>query len=218
MSDIRALIFDMDGVIVDSNPVHCLAWGDYNRSQGVETTEAMQQRIYGRRNDEIVRDFLGAHLAETRVLDHGAAKERLYRQIMKPQLEERLVPGVRAFLLRHCDLRLAVATNAEASNVDMVLGETGLRRFFSAVIDGSEVANPKPHPEIFLKAADMLGVPPEACVVFEDSYAGVQASLAAGMRVAGLSTTHAELPGVSLVVRDFTDPALGNWLAACRVG
>lgn len=212
MSEVRALIFDMDGVLIDSNSMHRLAWEEYNRRHGVETTEAMQQRMYGKRNDQIIRDFLGEHLTDSEVFAHGAAKEALYREMMRPMIRRELVPGVVEFVSRHRDLALAVATNAEPANLDFVLDEAGLRPFFRILVTGLEVKNPKPHPEIYLRTAGLLSVSPESCVVFEDSYAGVQAGLAAGMRVVGVSTTHEDLPGVSLLIRDFDDPALEPWL------
>jgi beta-phosphoglucomutase len=217
MTEIRALIFDMDGVIIDSNPCHRVAWREYTRRHGVEMTEAMQQRMYGKRNDEIVRDFLGAHrgmnLSDTEIFAHGAAKESLYRELMKPQTAQSLVPGIREFLARHANLDLAVATNAEAANVDFVLDTNGLRPFFRIVVNGHQVTHPKPHPEIYLRVAGMLQASPAECIVFEDSFTGVEAGLAAGMRVIGVSTTHEDLPGVSLLIRDFNDPALESWLS-----
>jgi beta-phosphoglucomutase family hydrolase len=213
-TEIRALIFDMDGVLIDSNPVHRAAWAEYNRGHGVETTEAMQMQMYGKRNDEIVRDFLGAHLTDADVTAHGAAKERLYREMMRARLGDALVPGVRDFIMRQRDLPIALATNAEPANVDFVLDGAGMRDLFRAIVDGHQVSNPKPHPEIYLRAADFLGVAPEFCVVFEDSETGVQAGLSAGMRVVGVSTTHEELPGVSLQIDSFRDPALETWLRA----
>lgn len=213
MPDIRALIFDMDGVIVDSNPWHRVAWVEYNRSLGFEMTEAMQQRMYGKRNDELIREFFGEHLSDAEVSARGAAKELLYRDMMTPHLKDALVPGIGDFLARHRHLDLAVATNAEPPNVDFVLGQTGLRPLFRVVVNGHEVSNAKPHPEIYLRVAEELRVPPGDCVVFEDSHTGVEAALAAGMRVVGISTTHEDLAGVSLSIRDFTDPALERWMA-----
>jgi beta-phosphoglucomutase len=213
MSGIRALIFDMDGVIVDSNPWHRVAWSEYMRRHGIEMTEAMQQRMYGKRNDEIVRDFFGAQIDDREVFAHGAAKEALYREMVKPHLGEALVPGIREFLARHRNLNLAVATNAEPANVDFVLDNSGLRSLFRVIVNGHQVTHPKPHPEVYLRAAEGLQVLPQHCVVFEDSYAGVESGLAAGMRVIGVGTTHGDLPGVSLLIGDFTDPALESWLA-----
>ena len=211
--EIRAFIFDMDGVIVDSNPLHRASWAEYNRRQGVETTEEMQQRMYGKRNDMIVRDYLGTHLTDAEVFAHGAAKEKLYREMLAPRLKESLVTGLVAFLQRHAGMPTAIATNAEPPNVEFVLREANLARFFQIVVDGHQVPNPKPYPDVYLRAAELLGIPPANCVVFEDSHGGVAAGLAAGMRVIGITTTYAELPGVSLHARDFNDPAIESWLA-----
>ena len=106
-----------------------------------------------------------------------------------------------------------MASNAEPANVAFLLAETGLAHFFRAVVDGSQVANPKPHPEIYLRAATLLGVRPVNAIVFEDSHTGVAAALAAGARVVGVRTTLADLPGASLSIADFNDPELEPWLA-----
>ena len=168
--------------------------------------------MYGKRNDAIVRDFFGDTLSEDEVFAHGAQKEALYREMLKPRLGDAIVPGLEAFLKRHPGTPAAVATNAEPANVDFVLRESGLRPYFRALVDGHQVQNPKPHPEVFLRAAELLHVPPQNCVVFEDSYAGVQAGVAAGMRVVALMTTHDDFAQAVLQIRDFNDPALEQWL------
>jgi len=208
-----ALILDMDGVIVDSNPVHRQVWAAYNRRFGIETDEALQQRMYGRRNDDIVRDFFGEHLTLAEARAHGAAKERLFRETIGPVLNEALVPGLREFLERHRHQPLGLASNAEPENVAFLLDTARLRPYFRAVVDGHQVARPKPHPDIYLRAAELLGTSPRDCVVFEDSFTGIDAARAAGMAVVGVGTTHDELPGVDLEIRDFTSPALEPWLA-----
>jgi beta-phosphoglucomutase len=207
-----ALIFDMDGVIVHSNPVHCEAWRLYCGRFGIQADDAMLARMYGKRNDEIVRDYFGPAVGGEEAAAHGAAKERLYRQIMAPVLGRSLVPGVREFLAQNAGLPMAVATNAEPDNVDFVLDAGGLRACFQAVVDGHMVSRPKPCPDIYLHAAAALGADPAGCIVFEDSLTGVEAARAAGMRVVGLRTTHAELPGVDLAIDDFLDPNLQPWL------
>jgi len=207
-----ALIFDMDGVVVNSNDVHRDAWIEFNRRHGIATTEAMLGRMYGKRNDEIVRDFFGTHLTSEEAFAHGANKEALYREMIGPKVNQVLVPGIREFLVRHQYLPVALATNAEGENAEFVLGETGLRPLFRFVVDGHQVQHAKPHPEIYLLAARLLEVDPSKCVVFEDSYAGVAAGVAAGMQVIGVQTLHRELPGTVLTVPDFDDPALAEWL------
>jgi beta-phosphoglucomutase len=208
-----ALIFDMDGVIVDSNPLLRIAWEAYNRRYGLETTEAMHAFMYGKRNDDIVRRFFGAHLPDAEVHAHGAAKESVYREMAQSRLEQLLVPGIREFLEAFRNTPMAVASNAEPENIGLILDGAALRPYFKAVGDGHQVANPKPHPEIYLRVADQLGVAPMNCIVFEDSLTGVQAGLAAGMRVVGFRTTHDDLPGTNLTVDNFLSRDLRRWLA-----
>jgi beta-phosphoglucomutase family hydrolase len=208
-----ALIFDMDGVIVDSNPVHTRAWAVYLERLGV-ANDRIAERMHGRRNDDIVRDIFGDGLTPQQVEAHGAAKEELYREMMAPELRSRLVPGVAEFLDRHSRLPMALASNAEPLNVEFVLKNSELSRYFQAVVDGHQVERPKPHPEIYLVAAARLRARPEDCLVFEDSPAGIEAARAAGAGVVGISVTGAKLFGADFLTRDFRDPELEKWLRA----
>jgi beta-phosphoglucomutase family hydrolase len=210
----KAFLFDMDGVIVDSNPLHREAWVKFNASHGLETTEAMQQRMYGKRNDEIVQDFFGGALSAEEAFAYGAAKEAIYREMVGPLLPGALVPGVREFLERHRDVPTGCATNAERANVDVVLQLGAIAEFFRVIVDGHQVSRPKPFPDIYLRAAELLGASPEDCLVFEDSYAGVASGLAAGMQVVALRTTHQDFQGVSLAVDDFHAPELEAFVTA----
>jgi len=207
-----ALLFDMDGVIVDSNPFHRQAWAAFNRRFGLETTDAMQQFMYGRRNDEIVRGFFGGGLSVEEVAARGAAKERLYREMAAGKVEQMLSPGLRPFLERRRGAPMAVASNAEPANVKFILREAGLAPYFRAIVDGHQVRRPKPFPDVYLRAAELLEMPPANCIVFEDSYSGVEAARAAGMRVVGVLTTHSELPGADLAIPDFLSEELETWL------
>jgi beta-phosphoglucomutase len=213
-----ALIFDMDGVLIDSNAMHRQSWTEFNRRYNLETTEAMHGRMYGKRNDEIVRDFFGGHLSDAEAMARGRAKEALYREMVGGGVEAMLVPGVRAFLDRYralpMALPMALGTNAEPENVDLLLDGARLRGYFSAVVDGSQVAHAKPHPDIYLRAARLLEARPEDCIVFEDSHTGVAAGLAAGMKVIGIRTTFVNLPGTTLTVDNFLSGELESWLQA----
>jgi beta-phosphoglucomutase-like phosphatase (HAD superfamily) len=205
-------MFDLDGVIVDSNPVHSACWREYLQAFGIQPAADFDARMYGRRNDEIVRMVFGEGVPRNDVLRHGADKERLYRKRIGEELGDHLVSGVGRFLDRHVEVPKAVATNGERANLEFILECSGLAPYFAVTLNGEQVTRPKPDPEIYLRAADLLGVPARNCIVFEDSNTGVEAARAAGTRVVGLMTTHAELPGTDLLVRDFDDPGLEPWL------
>jgi beta-phosphoglucomutase len=209
-----ALIFDMDGVIVDSEPYHRRAWELFNSRYGLATTEEMHRRVYGKRNDEIVRDFFGCALSDEEVLARGAAKEALYRELIGESLEEALLPGLKQFLRRYPGTPKAVASNAEAANVEFVLKGAGIYSFFRVFVDGYQVRQPKPHPEVYRKAAERLGVNSANCVVFEDSNSGIEAATLAGMRIVGVRTAHFRLPKASLEIDNFSDGTLQPWLLA----
>lgn len=207
-----ALVFDLDGVIVDTNPVHREAWIAYNRRFAIRTDEAMLEFMYGKHNDDIVRHYFGELLTPVEVASHGAAKEALYREMMGPRVRSSMVAGVADFIERWSEAPVALASNAEPANIAFLLAETGLGGYFRAVIDGQQVANPKPHPDIYLRAAELCGVRPANAIVFEDSHTGVAAALAAGARVVGLRTTLPSLPGADLTINDFESPDLEPWL------
>ena len=213
-----ALIFDLDGVIVDSNPVHQQVWRLYMKQFGVMLDDEMLARMYGRRNDDILPDFFGKPLTREETIAHGAAKEALYRQVMKHRLAQHLVPGVRSFLERHraAEAPIGLATNAEPENAEYVLQESGLRDFFQVVVDGRQVDRPKPDPQIYLIAAQLLETAPGNCIVFEDSAPGVEAARAAGARIVGITTTHTALPGAGLNIDNFLSLELEEWLRRQR--
>jgi HAD superfamily hydrolase (TIGR01509 family) len=209
-----AFIFDMDGVIVESMGVHNRAWDLYLRRQGV-SADGIMKRMLGKRNDQIVREIWGGGLTQEEVFRHGAEKERLYREMMAPELRSRLVPGIAEFVesAAEAGIGMALATNAERDNVDFILGGAGLDRLIPIRLDGGQVTHPKPDPEIYLEAARRLGVAPAQCVVFEDSPGGMQAARAAGTRLVALLTTLSAAPEADLEIRDFRDDRLLPWLS-----
>jgi HAD superfamily hydrolase (TIGR01509 family) len=209
-----ALLFDLDGVLVHSMPLHTEAWRQYLAGLGVEV-EDLERSMHGKRNPELVRQWFGEALAEDVVLQHGTAKEQLFRDLMvaeDPALFR--VPGLLEFLERHKDVPKAIGSNAELANVDFVLDHLGLRRYFEVVVHGDEIARPKPFPDIYLRAAERLGYSPADCIVFEDSPTGVKAARAASMRVVGVETTPTDFRGLDLRIQDFRDPQLDAWLRA----
>lgn len=209
------IIFDMDGVLIDSNPTHATVWIDYLSSQGLPY-DGIDTWMAGKRNDQIMRILLGDAADDAEIFAHGAAKEALYRAVMTPKLDEHLMPGVRAFLDSLGSMPVGLGSNAEPANIEFLLAEAGLRDRFRAVVDGHQVEHPKPAPDIYLKVAALLEVDPRECVIFEDSPSGIEAARAAGARVVGVNRTGMPLGGTDLTIRDFNDPALTPWLAALQ--
>lgn len=208
-----ALIFDLDGVVIDSMPTHTLAWERYLERNGIDPRD-VEARMHGKRNDDLVRDLFGAGLSEAAIVEHGAAKERLFREMIGTTLEQKLVPGIREFLAEASRMvPLAVGTNAEPANVDFTLNGAGIRQYFRVIVDGSQVPRAKPAPDVYLRGAELLKVDPGNCIVFEDSPVGIAAARAAGMRVVGLLTHASSLDHVDLAVRDFIQPELASWLS-----
>jgi HAD superfamily hydrolase (TIGR01509 family) len=207
-------IFDMDGVLIESMGMHLEAWRRYLEERGVSSEETLKQML-GKRNDELVVAFFGEHLKEEEIFGHGAAKERLYRQMMAPVFEQNVVDGVVEFVraAHEAGIGCALATNAEPLNAEFVLTKLGLKECFRAVVDGHQVLKAKPDPEVILKAAAELGISPRNCVMFEDSPGGMQAARSAGTWLVALLTTLDDAPLADLAVADFRDPRLNQWLS-----
>ncbi len=208
-----AVIFDMDGVLIDSNPTHAAAWIQYLNGLGMPH-EGIDTWMAGKRNDQIMRILLGDTASEDEVFAHGAAKEALYRQMMEPMVERQLMPGLRPFLDTLASLPVGLGSNAEPANVEFLLDAAQLRGRFQAVVDGHQVEHPKPAPDIYLRVAQLLEVDPRQCVIFEDSPSGIRAARAAGAIVVGVDRSGRQLEGTHLTIRDFADPALAPWLSS----
>jgi beta-phosphoglucomutase len=207
------LIFDLDGVIIDSMPFHQRAWQRYLEVTGIGSGDSLDF-MHGQRNEEIVRALLGPDADLQTVIAHGAAKEQMYRDMLRERLGEHLVAGIAEWLEHIAGAPIALATNAERANVDFVLDGGSLRRYFDAIVDGSQVERPKPAPDVYLRAAELLNIPPRNCIVFEDSPVGVAAAVAAGMRVVGVLTHAAALDGIRFSIANFLDARLDSWLSA----
>jgi len=202
-----ALIFDMDGVIVDSNPFHKIALHQFCRQHGHALTEQqLREKIYGRTNKEWLANLFGP-LPEARWRAYADEKEALYRELYKHEVKA--VNGLPAFLeaMKKQGVPMAIGTSAPKGNVDFTLGNTGLAAYFPIVLDDSAITHGKPHPEIYIKAAAALGYPNRQSIVIEDSLSGVTAGKKAGSKVIGITTTHtaAELHETDLIIADFTE-------------
>lgn len=205
----RALIFDMDGTLVDNMRVHNEAWGVWHRRNGLAFDEAtFFARTAGRHNPEIIAALL-ADRSEAEVVTLGEEKEAIYRELYAPRVEA--LPGL-FDLLDAADaygLPMAVATAAPPANIAIVLDRIDLRARFATIVAPSQGFRGKPHPDLFLAAAERMQVRPADCLVFEDAPLGVEAACRAGMQAVAITTTLSPLDfrsyeNVVAYIDDFT--------------
>ena len=207
MRGFKAVIFDMDGVIVDSEPRHERAFLEVVRAIGYGETHGLRFADYvGRADRELWQDFVAKHKPPHGLAELLAMKRDRVLEILRR--EEPLFEGLPALvekLAARCPL--ALASGSERAIVEAVLSLGNLRRFFVATISGSDIQRGKPNPEIFLRAAELLKVAPAECWVIEDSKPGVAAAQAAGMRVIAITNTHSakELEHATAVVGTYAE-------------
>ena len=186
-----AVLFDMDGVLVDNMAYHKDSWFEFCRLYGFHMTDDLFRGfVSGRVSKEVLEYIFNRPLSTEEVNHYTEEKEELYRTIYRPHIKP--TEGLVAFLdsLKSKQVAMAVGTSAPTSNIDFTLVTTGLKPYFDKIVDASFVKKGKPDPEIYLKAAQLLNMPPQNCVVVEDSLLGIQAGINAGMKVIGITTTH----------------------------
>lgn len=185
-----AVIFDMDGVLVDSNPFHLRKWADFLRAHQVAfDPEGLPEQIFGKRNDTAFRFFFGDKLTAEDRRRLGEELEARFREVFRPHA--RPLPGL-ASLVEECHragIPMAVASSAMAKNVEFIVDVLGFRPHFRCLVTGDEVTHPKPDPEIYLKTARKLGLEPRLCLAFEDSFVGVESAKSAGMKCIAIGST-----------------------------
>jgi beta-phosphoglucomutase family hydrolase len=189
-ADATAVIFDMDGVLLDSGAHHRDAWRALLADLGVEPAPDFWRRTIGRPAEEAVSHLLERPVAPDEAAALARRKREHYARLAARGMQA--VAGAPAFVdtLVAEGVPRAVATSASRHDVETLLTEIGVRRHFEVVVTADDVRWGKPNPEVYLRAAEGLGLPPQRCLVFEDSVVGVHAARNAGMRVIGLSTAH----------------------------
>ncbi|QOY96431.1 HAD family phosphatase [Massilia sp. UMI-21] len=207
----QAFVFDMDGTIVDNMAFHTDSWITFfaRRGQSLDPDEFFRATA-GRQGGEIMRAYLGEGLGDEEVAQLNHEKESVYRELYGPHRKP--VDGFEELLAqaKAHGVKLAVGTAAPPANVAFTLDGLDLRRHFDAIVGAGDVARGKPHPDVFLKAAQLCGAAPADCIVFEDAPLGVEAARRAGMRCIVLTTTlpaaaFAEFDNVIAIVRDFSE-------------
>jgi len=217
----NGVVFDLDGTLVDNMPHHAQAFEVFTRRHGLPPfDEAMRARLDGKRNRDIFPILFARDLTPEELDRFADEKEALYRELSRGRLRplrglERLLS-----LLEERKIRSAIATSAPAENVPHTLGEIGLVARFPFVVRSDTVARGKPHPDVFLAAAERLGVPASECLAFEDAPIGIAAARAAGMSCVALTTTfpaeafaaHGAAPDAAAADFDEYLAGPGRWL------
>ena len=194
MATSRAVLWDLDGTLVDSAEYHWLAWREALTAEGHTFDKAFLVATFGQRNDRILRALLGPDASAAEIERIADAKEACYRTLVRKRGIE-LLPGAELWLkrLRASGWRQALATSAPRANVAAMVEVLGLSEYFGAIVAAEDVQRGKPDPQVFLLAAERIGAPTYRCVVVEDAAAGVEGARNAGMRSIGVGAKHAEL-------------------------
>ncbi len=211
----KAFLFDLNGTMIDDMGFHLKVWNKIlndDLKAGL-TLDQVKQQMYGKNHELLDRVFGIGTLSEETIRIYSGKKEALYQEIYRPHLA--LIPGLEEFLRKagQFGIPLAIGSAANRSAIDFVVDNLSIRSLFGGIVGAENVIQSKPNPEVFLKCAELLGVEPESCIVFEDVPKGAEAALNAGMKAVIITTTHAEeefahYPNVLFFVKDYNDPRL----------
>jgi beta-phosphoglucomutase family hydrolase len=186
----KAVIWDMDGVIADTGPYHLKAWQETFSKRGIEFTENDFRHSFGMRNDAIIPVILGKEIMREEIDRISYEKEAVFRRLIGGDIKP--LPGVIALMksLAEAGFKMALASSTPRENIRLVTGSLGIEKYLESIAGAEDVQRGKPDPQVFLLAAEGLGVKLENCIVIEDAVAGVTAARRAGMRCLAVTTTH----------------------------
>jgi beta-phosphoglucomutase len=201
---IAAVIFDLDGVLADTIDLHYRSWQQVADDEGIPFDKSQYEQILGMNREDSVNRLLGDRVVSSALRqDMLQRKNNYYLDLVESLDRSQLLPGVADLLSELGQQKIRIALGSSSKNAELVLQRLGIRHLFEQVADGHSVDNAKPAPDVFLKAATLLDVPPENCLVIEDAAAGVAAAIAAGMKVVGvgpesrLNHAHVVLPSLA---------------------
>lgn len=188
---IKACIFDLDGVIVDTAVYHYKAWKRLANELGFDFTEHQNEQLKGvsrTRSLELILGWGGVTKTAEEQAELATTKNNWYVEMINQMTPAEILPGAKEFLEACRNTGLKTALGSASKNSMTILNKVGIANLFDAIVDGNHVTTPKPDPEVFLKGAEALGVAPAECVVFEDAIAGVQAAKNGGMKAVGIGS------------------------------
>jgi beta-phosphoglucomutase len=202
MSDIKACIFDLDGVIVDTAVYHYKAWKRLAIELSFDFTEEANEKLKGisrKESLDLILGWGGVNKTEAERAELASSKNGWYVEMISQMTPAEILPGTLEFLKALKTAGYKIALGSASKNAGFILDKVGLTSYFDAVVDGNLVTASKPDPQVFLKGAEMLSIEPAACVVFEDAIAGIEAAKAGGMKVIGIGEPET-LKGADLVI------------------
>jgi HAD superfamily hydrolase (TIGR01509 family) len=210
-------IFDMDGVVIDSNPYHKIAWGNFLKGRGIPCDdEFFDEVLSGRTGPTSLKIIFGNDLPEDLVEEYLSEVDHNYQKILRESKDVRPIAGLHDFLdtIRKNGHRLGLATSAPPLNIELGLEKLKLEGVFHVVVGKVDVVHGKPHPEVYLTTVERLGLPVNRCIVFEDSKAGIESARRAGLPVVGIASGFSKEElldyGVALAVNDFNELEMGQ--------
>lgn len=206
---IKGFLFDLDGVIVDTAVFHFQAWRRLAQKLGGDFTEEQNEQLKGvSRVDSLKKiiEWTGASVSDEEFQTLMVEKNEWYLELVQGLGPQDALPGALNFLQTAYDQGVKIALGSASKNAPMILEKLGITPLFTAIIDGNNVVNGKPHPEVFLKGAEALGLEPSECVVFEDSIAGVQAAKTGGMSSVGIGDAETLLADIHFTALGDTTP------------
>ncbi|CAN5299646.1 beta-phosphoglucomutase [soil metagenome] len=210
MSTIRACIFDLDGVIVDTAVYHYEAWKRLANELGFDFTEEENEKLKGVsrvRSLELILEWGGVTKTAAEQQELATRKNDWYVDMINQMKPDEILPGAREFVEACRAAGIKTALGSASKNSMTILDKINMTALFDAVIDGNKVTKAKPDPEVFLKGAEAVGIAPNECVVFEDAIAGVEAAINAGMKVVGIGSEKT-LGRANLVVSGLNEMSL----------
>lgn len=191
--EVKAVIFDLDGTLIDNNFYHLETWKKYVKNLGRNISEEeYNANINGRTNRDVIEYVFGRKMNEEEIVKYSLEKEALYREIYQPYIHP--VAGLLELLevFKNNNIPMAIATSGIQPNIDFMFEHIAIKKYFKTVVNSSHITKGKPDPEIYFKAASILGVSPKNCLVFEDAVVGIQSAKAAGMKVIAIATTQSK--------------------------
>ena len=208
------VIFDMDGVLADTGPIHYESWVKLAKQIKVKFSKKFFNLTFGRQSISITRELVGPKIKQEVVEKWANLKERYYREMVKDELKT--LPGALVLIkeLHARNFKLAVGSSGPPENVDLLLSTLSIKDYFDVIITAAEVKNGKPAPDVFLIAAEKLNIKVDNCLVIEDAPVGITAARKAGMKVIALRTTHCnvELLDADMVVQDLSSVSINDIL------